>query len=128
MTTLYRATNRRSDAKSIPVDTCWTDDRRVAEAYQDNPGFGGRHIVVIEAELGECADWTDEAGGTRQMIRDLMGDSDEAYEMIGIWGGYQPFQALENSPRLTRIVRKNYDWIKYSDDYPEGATAYRRMR
>lgn len=126
---LYRATNDRSDAENVPINSCWSPELSTAESYTDNPGFGGRHIVSVEIDpaVVAVADWTDAAGGTRAMIRDLMGDTDEAEEMIGEWAGYEVFQAIENSATLRRLAAEQYDWVSYTDDYPAGATTYRRM-
>jgi hypothetical protein len=45
---LFRATKRREDAIDVPEGSCWTPDRGVAEAYTENPGWGGPHVVSIE--------------------------------------------------------------------------------
>lgn len=130
METLYRATNRKSDAKNIPVGSCWSDDIATAQAYADNPGFGGAHIVSATVDMGNYADWTDAAGGIKQMFGDLFGAdfmmNDEAYLLYSEWKGYEIFQAIENS-MLSSLVAEKYNWIIYTDDYPEGATTYRRM-
>lgn len=127
---LYRATNRKADAKKVPVDSCWTPEKNTAIAYTDNPGFGGRHIVSIEiAESDlEIADWTDELGGLRAMVRDLLGESAYADEVLGDWSGYCVFHVLENNAVIRDLAREKYDWVVYTDDYPEGATTYRKMR
>lgn len=126
---LYRATNNKSDAKKVPAGSCWSPELSTAEAYTDNPGFGGRHIVSIEIDPTKqaVADWTDAAGGTRAMICDLVGETEEAEDMIGTWAGYEVFQAIENNATLRRLAAEQYDWVSYTDDYPVGATTYRKM-
>lgn len=124
---LYRATHNQSDAKDVPIGTSWSPDLSTAEAYTDNPGFGGPHIVSIVAR-GDVCDYTDANGGLRQLIRDMISDEDIAHDLLSEWSGYEVFQCLESCSLLRRVVEERCDWLAYSDDFPPGATTYRRMR
>lgn len=116
MKKLYRATN---DKKYTGQWSCWTPDRKCAEAYRDNPGFGGENIISAEA-TGKIM-WLDESNPYKELAE---------YLGIADWQelrGYADFvyQVWENSPEVReQIIALGYSWIVYEDDYPQGCMTW----
>jgi hypothetical protein len=42
--------------------------------------------------------------------------------------GNEVYDLIEGDNEIKNAVAEKYDWIMYTDTYPEGATTYRRMR
>lgn len=120
---LYRATIETET--DIPQGTCWTDDRDVAEAYQDNPGFGGPHIREIEDD-GSVLDITgsSQLAQFRALAAALGLGEDDAQD----WKDSGYLYPWEESGKIMRALESSgYDWLRYEDDYPDGAITYRRL-
>lgn len=114
---LYRATGVQDYSGT---GSCWTPRREDAEAYWDNPGFGGPHLLCWEGEP--------ESGS----VLDLTRDHDEfgtLFEAAGLdqaeWlaaGRKFPdyiYQVWEWWPDVAEALQaRGYAWIVYEDDYP----------
>lgn len=123
---LYRATADQTDAETIPAGTCWTPEEETAEAYTDNPGFGGEHIVSIEVDM-DGARVLDVRG---RNARDLSALASALGMEASDWrddGLDSVFAVLENRRKVAAAVAELADWIIYSDDFPENATTYRKL-
>jgi hypothetical protein len=124
MTTIYRATNDKSDAEKIPTGSCWTESREVAQAYTDNQGFGGKHIV--EAELvGAILDLTDGWDDLAELVDQ---DQWEPAELVQIWrdnGWLYPWEESRNV--ADAISAAGYVWVRYIDDFPAGAITLKKV-
>lgn len=147
MTTLYRAT---SDGYR-GVWSCWSCQMETAEAYRDNPGFGGSDIITADV---------DEDG----YILDLRGESDpmlalaeavfeslgrrEAIERFGLDSGFDDipaepcdlarrwadrglslvYECWENDTVLRDVLPECWDWVVHDQEsYPERATTWVRL-
>ena len=123
MTTLYRATTNIETG--IPSGTCWTEAREAAEAYTDNPGFGGNHIREIQAE-GSVLDIT--GGGTRDqfcVLADAIGmTTDDAQDWMD--SGYlYPWE--ESGSVRNALIESAYIWLRYEDDYPDDCITWMKI-
>lgn len=139
---LYRATSNPSDATTIPQWSCWTPDVDTARAYQDNPGFGGPHLIEIEA-TGDVLDLTGGLYPLAEMVLEAAADG-----QYDVWDGFAddwrpmtpdeimrnwivegyPYYPWEHFTDICDVlVPSGYAWIAYIDDYPEGAITYARI-
>lgn len=119
--TLYRATIHKNE-EGIPLGSHWSEDKEVAEAYQDNPGFGGPYLREIKTR-GSVLDITD---GLKSLAEFL--NYSDPYETAAQWrynGWRYPWE--ESGEIAEKIENSGYDFLKYEDDFPEGAITYRRL-
>lgn len=125
---LYRATNRKSDAKKIPSGSCWTPDYAVAVEYTRNPGFGGKHIVEIDIEPEYVLDlrfgrqhWeTEPLRQAKELVAEIIG-----IEPSEICAGY--IHEIIDDPTIREKLSKHYDWVIYYDSFPDGAETWVRL-
>lgn len=114
---LWRAT----DSGYCGTWSCWAEDREDAEAYQDNPGFGGETLYQVDVEV----DWPtvlDLAG-----LKDLdalrlvaeIADLDEEWVEDAFRSTAYAYEAIEGRNKLRKaFVEAGYLWIRYMDSYP----------
>lgn len=124
---LFRATNKPTDAQTVPSGSCWTSELETAEAYTDNPGFGGEHIVEIriEVEPGDVADARGDDARDIGPIAALLGLERDTLQANG-WDSV--FCVLENSATARGVLRDaGYRWVRYYDDFPENADCWVRI-
>lgn len=100
--------------------SCWSVDKAAAEAYLDNPGFGGPALRSIELpDSGTILD----AGVTNRVgMSDLAVALGFAREVGEKWfdnGWRYPWE--ESRQVREALATSGYDWLRYTDDYPEGA-------
>lgn len=123
MSTIYRATT--TDETGIPLGSCWAEDYETAEAYTDNPGFGGPHIREIEL-AGEILDIT--GGSLLAQFRALAAALDMDEEDAEDWKNAGYLYPWEESGKVRRALNASaYDWLRYEDDYPDGAITLMRI-
>lgn len=119
---LYRATSKK-DEYGIPRNSCWTPDIETARAYQDNPGYGGQYLREIDAD-GEILDIT--AG--LHVLAEALGYNDPR-ETATVWlsdnGWRYPWE--ESGDVARRLRRSGYHWLRYEDDFPDGAITMMRI-
>ncbi|GIV50739.1 MAG: hypothetical protein KatS3mg038_1260 [Candidatus Kapaibacterium sp.] len=120
-----------------------------AEAYLDNPGFGGPRLYCVEVEPRDVLDCTgrdalrrlaaayvraadaDDLDELRSLCWDraeYLGrepdERDMVDELVDRWAGEMVFQILENKTGVLDALARHYDWIVYEDDYPEGCVTW----
>lgn len=122
---LFRATSESETG--VPRLTSWTPDYETAEAYTDNPGFGGPHIrdVFVSIDEPEILD-VDQFGGAD--LAALLGYDDPA-ETAQQWvdnGWRYPWE--ESGEVKRRLLETEYAAIRYEDDFPDGATTVVMLR
>lgn len=129
---LYRATNRKSDSKRIPAGSCWTTDEKSAQMYRDNPGYGGKHLVSVEVEIGNALDLRGSSWDRDdwQALADALGydgvrDMREA--LADQMDGDYIEDYLDDAGVRGKLADAGYDWVIYHDTYPEGCVTYRKM-
>lgn len=112
LTKLYRA----SDYAEVRVGHSLTGERETAEAYLDNPGFGGKSLHRTDVKLHHVLDLSESD--------DPWGDLSEASGL-----DIDPAEHQHHFPRVlpTRddiceaLAENGYHWVKFQDDFPEGA-------
>jgi hypothetical protein len=133
-TKLYRATNRKSDARKIPAGSCWTPSKEDAKAYTNNPGYGGKNIISIEINPKNILDLRsgtghDDWGALRDILYPDM-DIRDAKEEINerIWGELESAEdALDDADIRHEIAQAGYDWVIYEDTYPAQCETWRKL-
>ena len=106
---LWRAANDDYISDSASFAT----DRETAEAYLDNPGYGGDTLYYADVEPSAVLDLT----GPDAMARLLDAlDSDHDYGAIGV---------DELAPRLAdRLCQAGYQWVLVRESYPADTTTW----
>lgn len=117
--TLYRATDRSYAEQGDSL----SPERATAAAYLDNPGFGGAHLyrVRVTVDFGRVLDLRGES--TREAISALaeaLGVDAESFSgaadhVHDVW---------ERSDAIRDAIAVRYDWVRYTDEYPEGAETW----
>ncbi|GIV50914.1 MAG: hypothetical protein KatS3mg038_1435 [Candidatus Kapaibacterium sp.] len=128
---------------------CFAARREDAEAYQDNPGFGGPRLYCVEVDPRDVLDCTgrdalrrlaaayvraadaDDLDELRSLCwerAEYLGreptEADMVAELADRWAGEMVFQILENKTGVLDALARHYDWIVYEDDYPEGCVTW----
>lgn len=121
---LYRAT--QDDSPYFGRWSCWAETPDAAEAYTDNPGFGGPALYVADVEPERVLDLTDARRPLRTLAAALAGEDMDAEEVYVRYceGHAYVYQAWEESSRLSARLVSRYDWVRYVDDYPAGAVTW----
>lgn len=127
MKTLYRA----ADQSTARQGACFTSSQADAEAYLDNPGFGGATLYSVEIDPRFRLECLGRRNGLQELAEDLFetlgGDHESADDLRQSWvdaGLTRVFQVIENRPAVKRAVAASYDWLVYEDDYPEGCETW----
>ena len=114
--TVYRA----CDEGYAGPEACYAESREAAEAYLDNPGFGGRHLWEVHlAEGTKILDLTDR--DWKSDLSEQLGMRDEwGYPDRDPWFGFaHAGEARENILDLDdELVELGFTHIRYVDDYP----------
>lgn len=110
--TLWRA------AQDDYVDTGYSfaESRQTAEAYLDNPGFGGARIYIatIETEDDQVIDLTDKDTGD---VADMLDVQHPGAIGLDEW--------LPRSPRVLDSLReRGYLWARVAESYPAESTTW----
>lgn len=122
MTTLYRAT----DTGYTGPGSCWSSDAETAQAYTDNPGFGGSAVVEMELPAdARVLDVRGPNGVDMAALAEALGYGEGQAAEWRMSGYLYPWE--ESSRVAARLAESGYDWLLYHDDYPEMAVTYRRI-
>jgi hypothetical protein len=119
--TLYRATD---DDGKIRAWTCWTPRLETAKEYTGNPGFGGKKVYRVNAPEGKVLDLT--RGDKYSGLAKALGREEEEGREWNDNGWNYPWE--ESKTLRVDLQKSDYDWIKYVDDYPSGATTMVAIR
>lgn len=121
-TKLYRATNKSSDAKTVPAGSCWTPRQDHAAEYTRRPNFAARkHIVSIDADTTYCLDLR---GDNWSALENALG-----YDPRQTWtdGDLEYIEQAIDSEKIRRALSNRYDWVVYDDTFPTGCQTYVRL-
>jgi hypothetical protein len=118
-TDIYRAGDKSETG--VKAFSSWSENKSTAEAYLDNPGFGGAVLRSEKVPLNSVLDAdTTNRKGMERLARQLgfdAGTGDEWFDN----GWKYPW---EESKSVKEALKKSgFDAIRYSDDFPEGATS-----
>lgn len=106
---------RAADSDYISDSCSFANDRDAAEAYLDNPGFGGSVLYYADVEIDddELLDLTGD--DALQTLLDAL-DSDHDYGAIGV---------DELVPRVaSALCDAGYQWVRVSESYPVDTITY----
>jgi hypothetical protein len=117
--TIYRAGDKSETG--VKAFSSWSENKSTAEAYLDNPGFGGAVLRSEKVPLNSVLDAdTTNRKGMERLARQLgfdAGTGDEWFDN----GWKYPW---EESKSVKEALKKSgFDAIRYPDDFPEGATS-----
>lgn len=124
-TVLYRAHGDREKKDRMHAMSSWSPQKWVAEAYTDNPGFGGPHIRAVRADTSNTLDLGDihSIDGKEKLAEALGYEDPEEVAMDWHDSGYRyPWE--EDSSVRKKLRASGYEFISYEDDYPDGAITY----
>lgn len=113
---IYRAGD--TNENGIKPWASFTPDEETAKTYTDNPGFGGPHVRSLRVYVGKVLDLT----GTRafEKLASALGYNSETAQEWRDNGWNYPW---EESSKIKRALEDSeYDAVKYTDDFPAGAT------
>lgn len=110
--TLYRAADDDYVAQGYSFATCVD----VAEAYQDNPGFGGGTIYscTVDVADGQVLDLTDVSTSE---LADMFGRVDPGAIGVDEW--------VPRDPKLQdAIAAAGYSWVTVRESYPADSVTW----
>ena len=108
--------------------SCWSERREDAEAYLDNPGYGGDtlHVTLVDLTDARILDLTE--GNEFLRLAWALYDNEEAQqEALQRWsrqGFSYAYQVWENNSDEAQLLAQRYDWVVYEDDYPAWAVTW----
>ena len=118
-TDIYRAGDKSETG--VKAFSSWSENKSTAEAYLDNPGFGGSVLRSEKVPLNRVLDAdTTNRKGMERLARQLgfdEGTGDEWFDN----GWKYPWE--ESKSVKEALKRSGFDAIRYPDDFPEGATS-----
>lgn len=126
---LYRA----AKYDSLYTGCCFAADLASAEAYTDNPGFGGPVLfsatidtdsarIVRFTTIRELADALVDAVSTDDLI-DFF-DTTDAYDIAELLDATGTLYPWTVNPKLEAFLGTHFDWAVYPDDYPVGCETW----
>lgn len=123
-TVIYRAHNGDDRGlTSIHPWTAWSPEKETAEAYQDNPGFGGPNLRAAKVDAGDRLKVSLNKHGFRKLAEELGYDNPEEAGNKW-WDANVRYPWEEFGEVAKRIEKSDYKWIEYEDDFPDGATTW----
>jgi N12 class adenine-specific DNA methylase len=115
--TVYRAGD--ADEVGVKPYASFALDRDTAEAYLDNPGFGGETLREIRVDAGNALD----IRGNRPFVT-LAQSIGMDEEMARDWMSSGYLYPWEESRRVREALEESgYDSLIYTDDFPSGASS-----
>jgi len=113
MKTLYRA----ASDDNVSVGYSFAARRSHAEAYLDNPGFGGPTLYRCEVEIDGLIDLTESPWET--LSEALGSEVDPSRHQF-----HFPSTVTASDKIPEKLAALGYRWAKIIDDYPEGCVTY----
>lgn len=122
MKTIYRA----ADDDSATMDTSFAERLEDAQAYLNNPGFGGAQVWRFEVEIEDenLLDFTVDERAAWRRIAQVLGKSIEQVEDGG-QGIVHPFFDNATMDELESLAEAGIMWVRYEDSYPAGCITMR---
>lgn len=115
--TIYRAGG--ANEVGVKPFSSWSEDESSAKAYQDNPGFGGPKLRRATVEKSQILDADIRTrSGMDKLASELGFDSGTGETWVD--NGWQyPWE--ESKKVKTALEESGYDFIRYTDDFPQGS-------
>lgn len=116
--TLYRAgTPKESGVKAF---SSWSAEKSTAEAYLDNPGFGGSVLRYQKLTLNRVLDVDTTSRKGMERFAKQIGFEEGTGDKWFDYGWRYPWE--ESKSVKDALKQSGFDAIRYPDDFPEGAT------
>jgi hypothetical protein len=112
---LFRAAND----DNVDAGYSFSTELETAQSYTNNPGFGGNTIYRVDIDPGKLLDVSD--------ADDLFSALSEAagMDLIPEQYAHHAQRVLATDPKVREaLAEKGYEWVKFTDDFPEGAITY----
>ena len=119
-TTIYRA-HEAQESNNIRAFTSWSPDRSTAEAYTNNPGFGGAFVRTAAVDLSNVLDVDPHSIAGYRRLAEVLEYENPAETAEDWWSIGRRYVWEERGEIKQRLARSGYDWIRYEDDFPDGA-------
>jgi hypothetical protein len=134
--TLYRAAD---DIGSYACGACFSPDRETAEAYLDNPGFGGDKVLTtrVDVDTERVLSLVDgyynglpygrQSKRAWRDLADALGldaDDNDVIEALIDEGETYVHGVIDSRKRRAQLHAAGYDWVVYQDSYPDGAITW----
>jgi hypothetical protein len=114
--TLYRA----ADDDYLSDCASFAADREDAEAYLDNPGFGGSTLLKTTVEVDDDAVLDIRSSRDDAQVQSLLDAIDSYRDPCGA-----SVDSLLGEPSVVEaLVARGYHWVRLTDSYPEGAETW----
>ena len=115
--TVFRAGDKGE--VGIKPFSSFSENKKTAEAYTDNPGFGGPNIREIKVPKGKILEANVRSRhGMAELAKSIGLTAEEGESWID--NGWQyPWE--ESSKVKKALEQSGYDWVSYVDDFPQGA-------
>lgn len=115
---------RAADDGNLSAGMSLSQKRADAEAYLDNPGFGGRRLWSIDIHPKYVLDLSGEdEQAANSDITDLI-DADEHTSDLITQGFPSVGVMLANVRGVEDALAELYDWVVFRDDFPEDAVTW----
>jgi hypothetical protein len=128
---LYRATNR---PESYAAGSCFSPDEETAEAYLDNPGFGGAEVIAVEVDPEKEAvlslvdgrrggyPYGRQARYAWNVLAEAIGEDE--VEFLKENAQSLIHNAIDSAKIVGRLREANFEWVVYEDTFPAGAVTW----
>ena len=136
---VYRSSDDFPSVEDEIDGTCWARNKETAEAYMDNPPYGGSRLFTAKLK-GTILDFINPERGIKNKLLKIFArskikrmDEDEIEEAIqyplelieGNTGRKYPYGLWEECQKVREYLQsEGYSAIMYMDDFPEGAVVY----
>lgn len=117
--TLYRASDRSYAEQGDSL----SPERATAEAYLDNPGFGGSTLHRVRVRVDESrvldlrAEWDCDRWALLAEVLEV--------DVESLYGsGAHVHSVWERNAAVLDALAARWTWVRYTDDYPEGAETW----
>ena len=110
----------RAAQDDIIIDlACFAVDRSDAEAYLDNPGFGGPNLYYAYVTPKKVLDLFEERR-PMPVLLEAAGLDPEADDP----GGVDVDEYVHRNRMADRLIKEGYTWVRLRDSYPAGAETW----
>ena len=122
---LYRAADPGEDA--FQGISSWSPDRTVAEAYLDNPGFGGPQLYRSAQPVDSAAAFDCRGRENQLHLAQLVRPDADPDEVVDEWGrqtGWLETGLSELTAVRAALERHGFHWAIVQDSFPAGAETW----
>lgn len=121
---------RAADHPIVSPGAHLSENREDAEQYLDNPGFGGHTLLQCVVSVNPEAVLNVTGGPSKRTLEKVADAISADAEAVTRWWGSGfnwVFQLLENTNVESDLRTAGFEWIVFSDDFPEGSTTWKYL-